>query len=74
MTTISIDVLNHKALTLLEDLASLRLIAIKKEISKPNEFMDLVQQIRSKSTNPPSLEEITAEVEQQRAEMYATTK
>ena len=74
MSTISIDVLNPKVFNLLEDLANLRLIAIKTETSETNEFMDLVQQIRSKSTNPPSLEEITAEVEQQRAEMYAATQ
>ena len=35
------------------------------------DFIDLVQKIHSKVQNPPSLEEITAEVEQQRAEMYA---
>jgi len=35
--------------------------------------MDLVQKIRSKVQNPPSLEEITAEVEQQRTEMYAVS-
>jgi hypothetical protein len=28
--------------------------------------MELVKQIRSKDPNPPSMEEITAEVEQQR--------
>jgi transcriptional regulator NrdR family protein len=69
MATISIDVLNPKALNLLEDLAQLRLISIRKEMSNSNEFMDWVEQIRSKSVNPPSLKEITAEVEQTRAEM-----
>ena len=42
-----------------------------KKINSPiSNFIDLVQKIRSKSSNIPSLEEITSEVEQQRAEMY----
>ena len=69
---VSIDVLNPKSLRLLEELAKLQLIAIrKKETVQSNDFMGVVQKIRSKVQNPPSLEEITAEVEQQRAEMYA---
>jgi hypothetical protein len=74
MATISVEVLNPKALNLPEELAKLKLIAIGKETDKSNDFMKLVEQIRSKSTNPPTMEEITAEVEQQRAEMYAATK
>jgi len=74
MTTISVDVLNPKALNLLEELAGLQLIAIRKETNKSNDFLSLVQQIRSRNQNPPSLEEITAEVEEQRAEMYAASK
>ena len=69
---VNIDVFNPQSLRLLEELAKLQLIAIrKKETVRSNDFMDVVQKIRSKSQNPPSLEEITAEVEQQRAEMYA---
>ena len=74
MNTIRVDILNPASLTLLEELEKLRLIAIRKEEnvkSSSSDFMDLVQKIRSKSENPPSLEEITAEVEQERAEMYA---
>jgi hypothetical protein len=71
MATISVDVLNPKAFTLLEDLATLQLISIRKEAEATNDFMSLVQQIRSKSFNLPTLDEITAEVEQQRTEMYA---
>ena len=74
MNTIKVDILNPASLTLLEELEKLRLIAIRKEDnvkSAGDDFMDLVQKIRSKSENPPSLEDITAEVEQERAEMYA---
>ena len=75
MNTVRVDILNRESLKLLENLAKLGVIAIHKEETikskSRNDFMDLVQKIRSKSQNPPSLEEITAEVEQQRAEMYA---
>jgi hypothetical protein len=74
MNTIRIDVHHVESLKLLESLAKLGLIDIHKEKAvkhKESDFMDLVQKIRSKAQNPPSLEEITAEVEQQRAEMYA---
>ncbi|MDR1738462.1 MAG: hypothetical protein LBR66_06585 [Candidatus Symbiothrix sp.] len=70
MSTISVDILNPRAFNLLEELAGLNLIAIRKESSKTDDFVYLVQQIRSKSPNPPSLDEITAEVEKQRSEMY----
>jgi len=74
MNTIRVDIRNIESLKLLESLAKLGLIAIHKEEtvkSKKGDFMDFVHKIRSKNPNPPSLEEITAEVEQQRAEMYA---
>jgi len=74
MATISVDILNPKALNLLEELAGLQLIAIREETSNNRNFLSLVQQIRSRNQNPPSLEEITAEVEEQRAEMYAASK
>jgi len=74
MNTVRVDILNVESLKLLESLAKLGLVAIHKEEPtkyKRSDFVDLVQKIRSKDNNPPSLEEITAEVEQQRAEMYA---
>ena len=74
MDTIRVDVLHSESLKLLENLAKMGLISIHREetIKKgKGDFMDLVQKIRAKNQNPPSLEEITAEVEQQRAEMYA---
>ena len=74
MNTVRVDILNVESLKLLESLAKLGLVAIHKEEPikyKKGDFVDLVQKIRSKDNNPPSLDEITAEVEQQRAEMYA---
>ena len=75
IVNVSVDILKPGSLRLLEELANLQLIAIRKQEtikSKNNDFMNVVQKIRSKAQNLPSLEEITAEVEQQRAEMYAT--
>ena len=72
--SIRIEVLNPASLTLLEELEKLQFIAIyrgKKEKSQNCDFIDLVHKLRSKSDNLLSLEEITAEVEQQRSEMYA---
>ena len=69
MNTISIKILNPKALDLLRTLSNLNLISIEEE--KTDEMIDVVRRIRSKVKNPPSLEEITAEVEKVRSEMYA---
>lgn len=70
MKTYQIDILNPKAAKLLEDLAALKLITIKE--TKKEDFMQVVQQLRKKnSQNPPSLEEITREVESVRAERHA---
>ena len=77
MNTISVDVLNPSGLLLLRELEKLKVIAIhdnKKTSVKNDDFMDLVQKIRKKSNTPLSLDEITAEVEQQRAEMYAVSE
>ncbi len=77
MNSIKVDILNPASLPLLEELAKLHLIAIRKEKSpkgQSDDFMNLVQKIRSKTQNPPSLEEITAEVEQERAKMYAVAE
>jgi hypothetical protein len=74
MYTIRVEILNKESLKLLDNLAKLGLIAIHKDEtmkSQRGDFMDLIQRIRSKVQNPPDLNEITAEVEQQRTEMYA---
>jgi hypothetical protein len=73
MTTVQVDILNPKAGKLLEDLAELKLISIR---TVPNDgFLKLVNKFRAKAkTNPPSLAEITNEVEIVRAKRYARSK
>lgn len=73
MKTYQIDILNPKAARLLQDLADLKLITIKE--TKKQDFIDIVTKLRKKaSSNVPSLEEITKEVELVRAERYAKNR
>jgi hypothetical protein len=73
MTTVHIDILNPKAGKLLKNLAEMNLISIRNE--SDDGFMKLVNKIRAKAkNNPPSLEEITREVELVRARRYAKSK
>jgi len=70
MTTMQIDILNPKASKLLKDLADLQLIAIRNP--KEDGFLSLIKKLRAKAKdNPPTLEEITKEVEIVRAKRYA---
>jgi hypothetical protein len=73
MTTVQVEILNPKAGKLLEDLAELKLISIR---TVPNDgFLKLVNKFRAKAkTNPPSLAEITNEVEIVRAKRYTRSK
>ena len=73
MKTYQIDLLNPKAARLLQDLAGLKLISIKE--TKKQDFIDIVTKLRKKaSSNVPSLDEITKEVEMVRAERYAKNR
>jgi hypothetical protein len=68
-----IEILNPKARKLLKNLADLNLISIK----EPSEdsFLSLIYKLRAKAErNPPSLDEITREVEIVRAKRYANSK
>lgn len=68
-----VNILNPKAKKLLQDLADLKLISL--ESSDENSFMKAVKQLRKKaSASPPSLEEITKEVESVREKRYAQKK
>jgi len=70
MPSYRIDILNPKADKLLRDLADLKLIAISE--TPRDSFMSVVKRIRKKtSAKPPTLEEITKEVESVRAKRYA---
>ena len=73
MDTLQIDILNPKAIQLLKDLADMDLISIRD--SSDDGFLKLVNKIRAKAKdNPPTLEEITNEVELVRANRYAKSK
>ncbi|WP_421828178.1 hypothetical protein [Larkinella sp.] len=73
MTTYQIDILNPKATKLLQDLADLNLIAIRQ--TTEDGFMKVVNRLRAKAAdNPPSLEDITKEVELVRSKRYAKKK
>jgi hypothetical protein len=66
METISIQIKNPKAKQLLKDLESLNLITIK---SKPTLGM-MLEKLRKKGQDAPTLEEITSEVEKVRQMRY----
>lgn len=70
MNTVQVDILNPKAEKLLQNLADMNLISIK-DVGN-NGFLKVVLQLRRKAKkNPPSLEDITKEVELVRAKRYA---
>lgn len=72
--TYQIDILNPKASKLLKDLADMQLITIT-EMSAADPFLTVVNRLRKKaSIKPPTLEEITKEVEAVRAKRYAKNK
>ena len=69
--TYQVDILNPKADKLLQNLADLKLISLSKTSSDP--FMAVVKRLRKKAaTRPPTLEEITKEVETVRSKRYAS--
>lgn len=68
-----VDILNPKAGKLLQDLADLNLISIKE--TKDDGFITIVHKLRAKAAkNPPTLADITKEVESVRAKRYANRK
>jgi hypothetical protein len=70
MNTIRVDILNPKAVKLLQDLADLNLIAIQ-DTPKNSGFSIVLNKLRLKNISAPSLDEITKEVELVRAKRYA---
>jgi len=68
MEIFKVDILNPKARKLLNDLADLNLIAIRK-YDKSN-FSEVLKKLRSKSTTTLSPEEIANEVETVRSRRY----
>jgi hypothetical protein len=69
MNTIQIDIINPKAKKLLQDLADLKLIAIRN--NSDDSFLSLLNSFREKTKhNSPTLAEITKEVEIVRTKRY----
>ena len=68
MDLLRIEILNHKAIQLLEDLADLKLISIKQDTS--TDFTGFLKKLRSKSKKKISINEITIEVEAVRNKRY----
>lgn len=70
MISYQVDILNPKADKLLQDLADLKLISLSQTSKDP--FLAVVNRLRKKAAaNPPTLEEITKEVEAVRSKRYA---
>jgi hypothetical protein len=73
MNTIQIEIINSKAKKLIENLADLKLIKITK--STDDGFLKLVNKFREKAKEkPPTLDEITKEVEIVRSSRYEKFK
>lgn len=71
MDTIKVDILNPKAIKLLQDLADLELIAIRE--TPKSGFAAVLDKMRTKADKTaPCLEEITDEVELVRSKRYAS--
>jgi hypothetical protein len=71
--TYYVDILNPKATKLLQDLADLKLISIKQ--TGEDNFLAVISRLRKKaSAKPPSLSEITKEVELVRSKRHAQKK
>ena len=74
MITLQVDILNPKAIKLLENLEELKLISIRNS-PEDDGFLKLVTKFRAKAkTNPPSLEDITKDVEIVRSKRYGESK
>ncbi|MFY0673656.1 MAG: hypothetical protein JXQ87_09630 [Bacteroidia bacterium] len=65
MATIKVDILNPKALAILQNLADLNLISINEE-----GLDEILEKLRSKAEYAPSEEEILNEVREERAKRY----
>ena len=66
MNSMYIEINNAKAGQILQNLADLKLITIRED--KEDDFLKIINKIRKKAEkNPPSLDEITKEVELVRA-------
>ena len=74
MEAINIEILNPKAKRILKSLEELDLIRISKPKDYVKDLKQLLARLRSKQTVSLSLDEITAEVEELRADRYGEKK
>jgi hypothetical protein len=74
MEALRIEILNPKVKSILKQLADLELISISRVESSEIQFKKLLDKFRTKAKTSPSLEEITKEIENVRAERYAKEK
>jgi hypothetical protein len=72
MEVLRVEILNPKAKKLLKGLEELELINVQPE--PKDKFKAYLRQMRSKSKNAPSLQEITKIVDQVRSERYGKKK
>ena len=68
MSTIRIEILNPKALKLIEDMEDLKLIKISGE--PESKLKSYLKKMRRSALSAPNIEEITEIVEEVRAERY----
>lgn len=69
METLKVNILNPKAIKLLNNLAELNLISIQD--NSDNRFAEVLNKMRSRAKTSPSSDEITKEVELVRSARYA---
>lgn len=70
MEIYQIEIIEPKAKKLLDELVNLNLIKMKSLDKTKQDFIDILKEIRAKSENELSLEEITEEVELVRKQRY----
>lgn len=74
MEALRIEILNPKVKAILKQLADLDLISISKVENTEVQLKKLLDKFRSKAKKTPSIDEITKEIENVRAERYAKEK
>ena len=72
MEALKIEILNPKALKLINGMQELKLIKVEKE--SKSAFRDYLEKTRKKYSTAPSLDEITQIVEEERSKRYAKKK
>ena len=70
MESIRIEIINPKARKLLQNLEDLNLIKMSEREDKKKELKELLNKLRSKSSDAPTYEEIIKEVEVVRESRY----